>query len=57
MEEGGEISMIIMSILFPISLVVTLFFCLLQGGDLRANIEGLLKKFRVTKENEKVSGF
>ncbi|KAK4327385.1 hypothetical protein Pmani_002148 [Petrolisthes manimaculis] len=26
-----------------------------QGGDLRANIEGLLKKFRVTKENEKES--
>ncbi|XP_071530443.1 glutamate receptor ionotropic, kainate glr-3-like [Panulirus ornatus] len=25
------------------------------GGDLRANIEGLLKKFRVTKENEKES--
>ncbi|KAK3859500.1 hypothetical protein Pcinc_034395 [Petrolisthes cinctipes] len=26
-----------------------------EGGDLRANIEGLLKKFRVTKENEKES--
>ncbi|XP_037804891.1 uncharacterized protein LOC119599222 [Penaeus monodon] len=26
-----------------------------SGGDLRSNIEGLLKKFRVTKENEKES--